>query len=148
MRVRSKILKIRNLPKTGEKRGEIKTKPYGLLLTFLVIGIALLFTSYYVFGIVLVGIFLYYLLFIKNTLLVEFFDTYAVFYLNNGKDECYVLFWNDVKDWQLEKAKRDMDILNIVLKDDTTIALKCLGRKKICKYFKQYAAVGAHKEQA
>ena len=110
MRVRSKILKIRNLPKTGEKRGEIKTKPYGLLLTFLVIGIALLFTSYYVFGIVLVGLFLYYLLFIKNALLVEFFDTYAVFYLNNGKDECYVLFWNDVKDWQLEKAKRDMDI--------------------------------------
>lgn len=140
MNVRSKILKIRNLPVDGKKDGQIKAKPYGLILLFLCIGLALLCTQLYFIGIVVVGIFLYYLVFVKDMTLVEFYDTFAVFYLNNGKDECFLLFWEDLDHWEMVSSKKDLDVLNVVLKNNQTVSLKCLGKKKIIRNFKKHAS--------
>lgn len=140
LNIRSKVLKIRNLPVDGKKIGQIKAKPYGFIVLFLLTGIAMLFTAFYVVGIIIAGVFTYYLLFVKDILLVEFFETHAVFYLNNGKDECFLLFWDDIDHWEIISSRRDFDVLNIILKNQQTIALKCLGRKKIVRYFEAYAS--------
>lgn len=138
--VRSKILKIRNLPIDGKKIGQIKAKPYGFILLFLFMGICLLCTRFYIVGFVITAIFIYYLFFVRDMVLVEFFDRYVVFYLNNGKEECFLLFWEDIEHWNITSSRRDMDVLNIILRNNQTIALKCLGRKKIEKYFNEYAS--------
>ncbi|MEG0274169.1 hypothetical protein [Amedibacillus sp. YH-ame10] len=139
MNVRSKILKIRNLPTSGHKIAQIKAKPYGFILLFLCFGIALLCTRFFIVGIIISVIFCYYLLFVKDMLLIDFYDTHAVFYLNNGNDECFLLFWEDIYHWEITSTRKDLDVLNIILKNNQTYQLKCLGRKKIEQYFAQYA---------
>lgn len=62
MNVKSKVLKIRNLPADGKKIDQINAKPYLVIIVFLLIGISLLFTRVYLIGIVITFLFLYYLL--------------------------------------------------------------------------------------
>ena len=142
MNVKSKILKIRNIPKNGKKIAEIKAKPYGMILLFLCLGLALLCTRFYFLGIIISAVFMYYLVFVKDILLVEFYEEFAVFYLNNGNDECFLLFWEDIYHWDITSSRRDLDVLNIMLKNNQTYALKCLGKKKIMRYFERYATQG------
>ena len=66
MNVRSKILKIRNLPTDGELIDHINAKPYLFILVCIAIGLALMFTRLYLIGIVITFMFLYYLLFVKD----------------------------------------------------------------------------------
>ena len=47
MNVRSKILKIRNLPTDGELIDHINAKPYLFILVCIAIGLALMFTRLY-----------------------------------------------------------------------------------------------------
>lgn len=137
--VKSKVLKIRNLPTDGRKIDQINAKPYLVIAVFLFIGIALLFTRVYLIGIVITFLFLYCLLFVKDVVLIEFYETYAVLYLNNGKEECFLLFWQDVAKWSITSSRNDLDVLNIELKNHQCISLKCVSRKKVEKYFLQYA---------
>lgn len=139
MNVKSKVLKIRNLPADGKKIDQINAKPYLVIIVFLLIGISLLFTRVYLIGIVITFLFLYYLLFVKDVVLIEFYETYAVFYLNNDRDECFLLFWEDVAKWTITSSRNDLDVLNIELRNHQCIALKCLSRKKVEKYFMAYA---------
>ena len=138
MNVKSKILKTRNLPKDGKKLDSIGTKPYMIICICIVLGFFLLFTRFYLFGIVLVILFLYYLLFVKNVVLIEFYDQYAVFYLNNGNEECFLLFWNDILKWNISESRNELDELHIVLKNREHVDLKCLGKKKIKRWFSQF----------
>lgn len=138
MNVRSKVLKIRNLPHDGKKVAQITSKPYLFIIICLLIGGALLFTRMYLLGVVIAILFLCYLLFVRDVVLVEFFDRYVVFYLNNGQDECYLLFWEDVASWQLVQHRNDLDELKVVLKNQQTISLRCLGRKKLLRWFHTY----------
>lgn len=140
MNVKSKILKIRNLPTDGKKIDQINAKPYLFIIVFLVIGICLMCTRLYLIGLVITFLFTYYLLFVKDTVLIEFYDSYAVFYLNNGKDECFLLFWEDVRRWSISSNRKDLDLLSIIFRNNETIALKCLSRKKVEKYFQKFTA--------
>lgn len=137
--VKSKILKIRNLPKDGKRIDHVNAKPYLFIMVCLLIGIAFLFTQIYFVGIIITVLFLYYLVFVRDVVLVEFFEQYAVFYLNNGKDECFLLFWEDIVTWEIINNRNDLDHLNIVLRNQESITLKCLSKKKVTKYFTQYA---------
>lgn len=146
MNVKSKILKIRNLPTDGKKIDQINAKPYSFIIVCLIAGISLMCTSLYLIGFIITFLFLYYLLFVKDVVLIEFYDQYAVFYLNNGKDECFLLFWEDVLRWSITSNRNDLDLLNIVLRNNECIALKCLSRKKVEKYFLRYVNHDPEKE--
>lgn len=139
MNVKSKILKIRNLPKDGKRIDHVNAKPYLFIMVCLIIGIVFLFTQLYFVGIIISVLFLYYLVFVRDVVLVEFFEQYAVFYLNNGKDECFLLFWEDIVKWEIINNRSDLDHLNIILRNQESITLKCLSKKKVAKYFMQYA---------
>lgn len=146
MNVKSKILKIRNLPTDGKKIDQINVKPYSFIIVCLIAGISLMCTSLYLIGFIITFLFLYYLLFVKDVVLIEFYDQYAVFYLNNGKEECFLLFWEDVLRWSITSNRNDLDLLNIVLRNNECIALKCLSRKKVEKYFLRYVNHDPEKE--
>lgn len=139
MNVRSKVLKIRNLPKDGNRIDYVNAKPYLFIIICLLIGTGLLFTRVYILGILMLGLFLYYLIFVRNMILIEFYETYAVFYLMNGRDECFLLFWEDIEHWDITSSRGEIDVLNIRLLNHETIALKCPMKKKVVQYFKRYA---------
>lgn len=140
MNVKSKILKIRNLPCDGTKLETISSKPYVFICFLLLMGIVLLCSDYYLFGCVITIFAAFYLFFVKNIKLIEFYDRYAFFYTNNGKDECFVLFWEDVEKWEIIKGKSALDTLTITLKNHQSVTISCVSSKKIEKYFQKYTA--------
>lgn len=148
MNVRSKNLKIRNLPKGRKRIDCINAKPFVLFGICLITGILLLILcNSYLIGTVLVLISLYNFLFIKNEILVEFYEEYAVFYRTTSyKDECFLLFWNDVRDWYIQRAKSNYDEIHISLKNDQKVVLKCVSKHKIQRYFRRFVCTGHKKE--
>lgn len=138
MNVRSKILKIRNLPKGDKRIDHVHAKPYVFISICLAIGIGLLCTRFFLAGIIVTLIFLFYLIFVRDMILIEIYDQYAVFYFINEKDECFLLFWEDIEKWEVINSRTDLDVLNITLHNHEMISLKCLSKKKVIKYFVKY----------
>lgn len=141
MSIKSKILKIRNLPCNETRLDTISSKPYTFICALLALGILLLCSSYYLIGVVVAIFSAYYLVAVKNVKLVEFYEEYAVFYLNNGKDECFVMFWEDVSQWEITGSRMDLDTLCVTLKNHQTISIRCVQRKKIQKYFQMHTCL-------
>lgn len=138
MNVKSKILKIRNLPCDGKKLDTISSKPYMFICFLLSLGVLLLCTDYYLIGCIVTIFAAFYLFFVKNIKLIEFYDKYVFFYTNNGSDECFVLFWEDVERWEIVKGKGALDTLEIMLKNHQSVSISCVSGKKIEKYFVTY----------
>ncbi len=48
------------------------------------------------------------------------------------------MFWNDILKWNISESRNDLDELHIVLKNREHVDLKCLGKKKIKRWFSQF----------
>lgn len=139
MDVRSQLLKIRNLPQGHKLIDHVNAKPY---LVFCILGgIGILFVlreKYMILGILLLFIALYSFIFVKNERLIEFYDDYCVFYRTNAnKDECFLLFWNDISAWEIHTGY-EYDELSVTLKNQKKITLRCVCKHKLNRYFKRY----------
>lgn len=137
--VRSKMLKIRNLPKEHRRLGVINSKPVVLFVVLLGVGIVLVaMKQNFLIGIILITLSLYNMLFIRGDHLVEFYDDYVVFYhINANKDECYLVFWEDIAAWQIQRNGMNYDELVIGLKNHQTIRFQCVSKMKLERYFKR-----------
>lgn len=137
--VRSKLLKIRNIPQGHKLIDCINTKPYFVFSVLGSIGLLLVLREkYMILGILLVFVAVYSFLFIKNERLIEFYDDYCVFYrMNANKDECFLLFWNDISAWEIHPGS-EYDELSVTLRDQRKIVLKCVCKHKLTRYFKRY----------
>ena len=140
MHVRSNVLKTRNLPRSSKKLDAINAKPYLFIVILFMIGITLLVYGYFLTGIAITLIFGYHLLFIRNAIVTEFYEEYVVFYMDKNCEECFLLFWNDILSWSYLKRKHDLDMIEVVLKNNQKVSFKCLSKKKILKYFTAHVA--------
>lgn len=138
--VKSKNLKIRNLPQNKKCMACINSKPYLFILFFLCIGGYALWKGYYVVGAIVVAIFLFNLCCIPNKIVTEFYDEYAVYYYEQEKDECFILFWEDIASWMYHSKMNDLDMIEIELVNGASICFKCLSKPKTLKYFQKYVA--------
>lgn len=139
LNIRSKNLKIRNLPKNNKRLDQVNSKPYLFLIIFFTLGVSLLLCKSYLIGTVVTVLFLYNICFVRNSILIEFFEEYVVFYNTTQKDECFLLFWEDIAKWQYKNTKVDFDILEITLKDGKQVSIKCIGKRKTLRYLKRKA---------
>lgn len=146
--VRSKVLKIRNLPKGQRRVGTINSKPLALFIVLLVLGVLLVAVKKNLFiGIFLIVFSLYNILFIRGDCLVEFYEDFVVFYhIHSNKDECYLLFWEDIAKWQIVRNRKDYDELCIELKNHMTVKIPCVSKLKLERYFKRYAQTEAQED--
>ena len=60
-----------------------------------------------------------------------------VFYDAQDHDGCYILFWQDVAQWQY-CCGIFRDTLSVTLRDGTSLTFNSLSRRKIEHYFRQY----------
>lgn len=140
MSVRSKMLKIRNLPKGHRRLGSINTKPIDLFIAVLAFGVVLIAVKSLFIGTFLIAFSLYNILFIRGDCLAEFYDDFVVFYhVNSHKDECYLVFWEDIDKWQVLKNRKHYDELIIGLKNNTIVRFPCVSKIKLARYFRRYA---------
>lgn len=141
MTVRSKMLKIRNLPKGHRRLGVINSKPVELFIVLLGLGILLVaMRQYFLAGVLLIIFSLYNMLFIRGDQLVEFYDDFVVFYhVNSHKDECYLVFWEDISTWQIQKNRMNYDEVVIGFINHTSVCFQCVSKTKLERYFKRCA---------
>ena len=137
MDIRSKKLKTRNLPEPREAIDQINAKPYVFLILFLFIGLYMFFTSNYLMGIFMMAIFLYYLIFIKNKVVTEFYEDYIVFYNEKEMEECYIVFYAEIKSWVYLPGRFDTDRVEITFKDGKRVAFDSLSKRKMKRYLDQ-----------
>lgn len=140
MNVKSKTLKIRNLPKDEKRLACINSKPYLFIVLFLTIGFYALWKQYYIVGTIIVAIFLFNLFCIPNKVVTEFFEDYAVYYYEQEKDECFILFWEDIATWTYFSRMNDLDMIEVELKNGAGICFKCLSKQVTLQYFQKFAA--------
>ncbi len=140
MHVRSNVLKTRNLPQSSKKLDVVNSKPYLFIILLFIIGILFIVYDFLLIGIAITLIFGYNLLFIRNVVVTEFFEDYAVFYMDKNREECFLLFWNDILSWSYVKTKQDFDRIEVVLKNNQKVSFKCLSKNKILKNFKKHVA--------
>lgn len=140
MNVNSKMLKIHNLPKDGKKVGQVTAKPYLFITVCFCVGVCLLYTRCYLLGWIIIVLFGYNLVFVKDIVLAEFYEQYAVFYVNHKKDECYILFWGDIEHWSIKKQRHTFDTIDVLLKNQKNVSFKCFHKRKIEKFFKAHVS--------
>lgn len=138
MEVRSGILKKHNLPQNGIMQKQCHTKPYLFLIVFFTLGLILMMIDFYLPGILLCAICGSYLLFVKDIILITFYEDYAVFNLLNGKEEYLLLYYRDIQDYHIVHQKGFVDDLNIQLSNCHCITLQCAYAPIVKKYFDSY----------
>lgn len=116
--MKSKELKNYNLPENRTYNEAIEAKPMALLLIIMAIGFGLMLIKQYIVGISLFLFGAACLIFLPNRRIIEFYDDYMILYNKARKDECNVVYYDDVKSWEY-KTRVSMDELVITLNDDT-----------------------------
>ena len=125
--MKSKELKNYNLPENRAYNEAIEAKPMVLLLVIMGIGFILMLLKEYIVGISLFLLGASCLIFLPNRRIIEFYDEYMILYNKARKDECNVVYYDDVKSWDY-KTRVSMDELTITLNDDSIQKIDAFSR--------------------
>ncbi len=106
--MKSQVIKSRNLPKdykTYEKM--INVKPIGLLIVTLISGVLITFLKPYLAmsGISMIVLSLFCLVVMPDKELCRFTKEYLVLFNRHQKDECTLVYWDEVVSWHYEWYK-------------------------------------------
>ena len=137
--IKSKRLLSRNLPVDRVIELKINSKPYLGLSLFVLLGVAICFTGYWIFGVIIFTLCLLGLLFIKNQVTTEFNQEYVIFYSEGNSEECFIIYWEDIERWQVLSEKTGLDFIRIQLKNGEKLAYKIFAKNKAVKYFEKLA---------
>lgn len=138
--MKSKVLKIRNLPQEMQVLNEVKVKPIGSLLALMLVSGVFIISgsSIAIVGVVLLAISSYALIVMPDRILMQFTDEFLVLYNRKIRDECMLIYWEEILLWQYQKHNNE-DQLWLQLTDGQTETIECFNRNKIVPYFKIYA---------
>lgn len=139
--MKSQKILVRNLPSDGSrKRKSISVKPVALLYTMLVVGFILLFfgknTS--VVGAVLLLLSCFCLPVLPDRTLIEFSNDYLVLHNQHDRQECMIIYYEDIVSWQYEWHS-NYDVLSICLVDGSTESQEMFSKWRVQKYLNEYA---------
>ncbi len=106
--MKSQVIKSRNLPKdykTYEKM--INVKPIGLLIVTLISGVLITFLKPYLAmsGISMIVLSLFCLVVMPDKELCRFTKEYLVLFNRHHKDECTLVYWDEIVSWHYEWYK-------------------------------------------
>lgn len=137
--MKSKVLKVRNIPQTNVMES-VKTKPYIFLFVIFLGGCFLMAYSqiFQTTGTLLVGFAIFALVVTQDRILLQLTEQFVIIHNLVDRDECKLLYWDEVLSWQyLKRSKCDYIVIEMI--DGTTERSECHGRFKIESYFKLYA---------
>ena len=115
--MKSKELKNYNLPDNRTYNETLDAKPMKLLLVIMIIGFIVLICKQYIYGACIFFLSIYYcILFLPSRRIIEFYDDFMIVYNKARKDECNIVYYDDIKSWEY-KVSVSSDQLVITLKD-------------------------------
>lgn len=141
-KIKSTRLKCRNLPYDQEPVDCINSKPIVALCCLIVLGVLLLLRpTLFFLGLFAIGIAIHGIFFAKDNILVEFNEQYAIFYLDEKREDCYVLYWMDVISYEFIQKAFDTDQLSVELVDGQVVMFKVLNKRILQRNFKKFTHV-------
>ena len=117
--MKSKELKKYNLPEDRILLGLIDAKPNTFLFLFFLIGLALVATTHYTVGAFITGVSTMAFMVLPRRILIEFYENYLVLYNHAGKNDCEMIYYEDVVKWRYNYGI-SYDELQIILTDNST----------------------------
>lgn len=139
--MKSQVIKTRNIPEDVVKNAySVRVKPWMLLVVTLVVSMVMLILKSYMIGIALplIVLTLFAILVMPDRVLVQFAPDYLVLYNRKDRDECTIVYWDEIVSWTYEYHGA-CDLLALTLVDGSTETVEMYSRRSIRKYMKQYA---------
>lgn len=94
----------------------LDAKPYILLYSMFLFGIIMVLFAKYTFGVSIIFFSAACIIFLPQRVLIEFYDEYMVAYNKASKDDCTLIYYEDVSSWYY-KFNVYQDSLEIILTD-------------------------------
>ena len=116
--MKTRELKSYNLMSNRSYNEALDAKPYVLLYILFFFGIGLVLFSEYVFGVAVIFFSASCILFLPQRVLIEFYDEYMIAYNKASKDDCALIYYEDVTSWYY-RFNVYQDTLEICLVDGT-----------------------------
>jgi len=133
--MRSKELKTYNLPENGSPVSVIDAKPYELIIFVLFIGILMVVTNVSLaYGITVIGFAFGCILFLPRTILIDFYYDYLILYNKANKEDCALIYYEDVVSWTYQKGK-SLDYVLIELEDGTVEKIEAFSKTLFTLHF-------------
>ncbi len=133
----SKEIKAYNLPKDQRIIYHMETKPYILLGIFLTVGF-LMFMVNGMLAIVICSVVIYAIILLPSKVLLDFTDDYLIMYNRSSKNDCVMIYYNEIVSWTYRKDIRE-DELIVELVDGSTEKVECYSRTKVRRIMSTFA---------
>lgn len=135
--MKSKELKNYNLPDNRTYNETLDAKPMALLLIIMIVGFVLLINGKYIYGACIFFVSSACLMFLPSRRIIEFYDDFMIMYNKARKDECNIIYYDDIKAWEY-KISVSADKLILTLKDDSIQTCDAYSKTKFEEYMNKY----------
>ena len=138
--MKSKIIKKSGIPDYPYIIKSISVKPKILMYIMIGIGLSFLFinTDWAMFGLVLIIISVFSIIVLPDAKIIEYTDEYAIVYNAKEKDECKLIYWDEILNWQY-RWHTDKDEVIIEMQDHSIEKFDTYKKNTILPYFRVYA---------
>ena len=138
--MKSQSIKTRNLPVMETQPYIVHVKPIAALAVIGLAGVGLLFTRsvWGGAGVVMILVSVFSLLMLPDRYLIQFTPDYMVLYNHRSMEECTIVYWDDIVNWQYEYHK-GFDVLVLSLTDGSTQTIELYSKRSIERFMNQYA---------
>ncbi len=137
--MKSKTLRIRNIPMEPPVIESICVKPTIFLMGMVVFGamLAMLHIEWMYLGVLIIGIAIFSLVVLPDRKLLEFTYDFMILYNCKDRELCKIVYWDEILSWQvLWRAKRD--ILEIELVDNSVELLDIVAKGRVITFLRTY----------
>ena len=138
--MKSKELKIYNIPRDKPPLLVLTVKPRQLLFVILLMSIALfcLNHAYSMISLVAGAICLFALVAMPDRTLLEVYESMLIIYDSRRMDSCHCIYWEEILHWQYIREQHK-DCLRIELIDGRCIECDCFRNNKLIFYLNFFA---------
>ena len=115
--MKSKEIRVRNLPKDDVPFYVSNVKPTSFLMIAMIAGISFLWIRSYlqVIGVMVIMVSLFSLLMLPDCKLYEIHQDYIVLYNRHDKSECFIIYYEDMVSWHYEwNPSTDQLVISLV----------------------------------
>ena len=117
--MKSKELKVYNLPSDDILVSRIDAKPNMIFSFLIIVGIiSFFFDISFFYGITIISISVFAIIFMPRVTLMDFFQNYLVVYNKANKNTCVMIYYDEIVSWHYSWST-NRDYLYIELEDGT-----------------------------
>ena len=133
----SKELKRYNLPEDRYLLAVVDAKPSFILFLIFIIGLVLMVIRQYSVGIVVTLLATISYVALPSRVLMEFYQNYLVLYNHANKNDCEMIYYDEVVKWRYVYGI-NYDYVELILVDDSTHAIDAFSRSLFEGYLNKY----------